>query len=90
MDVLAALFGAWAPGAVTNADLSFQSRLEAVRSPARLRAQAYVDKAIGLLVSARGLAPDAAEERLQSAAARAGVAVFVLAQALVQAFTDED
>jgi GAF domain-containing protein len=90
VDLLAALFGAWAPGAVTNADLSFQSRLEAVRSPARLRAQAYVDQAIGLLVSARGLAPDAAEERLQTAAARAGVAVFVLAQALVHAFTDDE
>jgi hypothetical protein len=90
VDVLADLFGAWAPGAVTNADLSFQTRLEAVRSPARLRGQAYVDQAIGLLVSARGMAPEAAEERLQTAAARAGVAVFVLAQALVQAFTGDD
>ena len=30
-------FGAWAPGAVANADLSFQSRLEAVKSPERVR-----------------------------------------------------
>lgn len=90
VDVLAGLFGAWAPGAVANADLSFQSRLEAVKSPARLRAQAYVDQAVGLLVSARGLGPDAAEERLQAAAARAGVAVFVLARALVEAFTEGD
>jgi GAF domain-containing protein len=90
VDVLADLFGAWAPGAVANADLSFQTRLEAVRSPARLRAQAYVDQAVGLLVSARGMSPEAAEERLQTAAARAGVAVFVLAQALVQAFIGEE
>jgi len=86
---LAELFGAWAPGAVANADLSFESRLEAVEAPARLRAQAYIDQAVGLLVSARDLAPDAAEERLHVAAARAGVAVFVLARALVQTFDDD-
>jgi hypothetical protein len=90
VDALADLFGAWAPGAVANADLSFQTRLEAVRSPARLRAQAYVDQAVGLLVSARGMTPDAAEERLQAAAARAGVAVLALAQALVHTFTAEE
>lgn len=86
---LAELFGAWAPGAVANADLSFETRLEAAKSPARLKEQAYVDQAIGLLVSARGLDPNAAEERLQQAAARAGVAVFVLARALVESFGDE-
>lgn len=86
---LAELFGAWAPGAVANADLSFETRLEAARSPERLKGQAYVDRAIGLLVSARGLDPDAAEERLQAAAARAGVAVFVLARALVESFDPE-
>lgn len=86
---LAELFGAWAPGAVANADLSFESRLEAVRSPERLKEQAFVDRAIGLLVSARGLDPDAAEERLQAAAARAGVAVFVLARALVESLGHE-
>jgi len=90
VEELANLFGAWAPGAVANADLSFDTRLEAVQSPGRLKAQAHVDQAIGLLVSARGLDPDAAEERLRSAAARAGVAVFVLARALVDAFGMED
>ncbi len=86
MQEFAALFGAWAPGAVANADLSFASRLEAVRSPQRLRDQVYLDKAIGLLVGARGLEPDAAEARLHQAAAQAGVEVFVLARALVDAF----
>ena len=81
---LARLFGAWAPGAVSNADLSFATRLEAMRSPRRLKGQAYVDRAIGILM-ARGLDPRAAEERLRNAAARAGVAVFVLARALVEA-----
>jgi len=86
---LARLFGAWAPGAVANADLSFASRLEAAKGPEHLREQACVDQAIGLLVSARGLDPDAAEERLHNAAARAGVAVPVVARALLAAFTGE-
>ncbi|CAN7371752.1 GAF domain-containing protein [Terrabacter sp. LjRoot27] len=89
-EVLAELFGAWAPGAVTNADLSFESRLEAVKSPERLRGQAFVDHAVGLLMSARGLSPDDAERRLQAAAARAGVAVFVLARALVEVLSPEE
>ncbi|MBC9824112.1 GAF and ANTAR domain-containing protein [Terrabacter sp. MAHUQ-38] len=89
VEQLASMFGAWAPGAVANADLSFETRLEAVKSPERLRGQVYRDQAIGLLVAARGLEPDAAEERLRNAAARAGVAVFVLARALVQAFDPE-
>ena len=86
VDEMAQLFGAWAPGAVANADLSFETRLEAVKSPERLKGQAYVDQAIGLLVSARDLDPDAAEKRLEWAAARAGVSVSVLAKAIVAAF----
>jgi transcriptional regulator with GAF, ATPase, and Fis domain len=83
-DDLAAIFGAWAPGAVSNADLSFETRLEAAKSPRRLKEQAHVDQAIGMLVSARGLSPKAAEAHLRHAAARAGVAVFVLARALLE------
>lgn len=86
VDEMAQLFGAWAPGAVANADLSFETRLEAVKSPERLKGQAYVDQAIGLLVSARDLDPEAAEKRLEWAAARAGVSVSVLAKAIVDAF----
>jgi hypothetical protein len=86
VDELAALFGAWAPGATANADLSFTSRLEAVKSPEHLRDQAYLDQAIGLLVGARDLDPRTAEDRLETAAARAGVDVFVLARVLAQAF----
>jgi transcriptional regulator with GAF, ATPase, and Fis domain len=84
VDDLAAIFGAWAPGAVSNADLSFETRLEAANSPRRLKEQGQVDQAVGMLVGARGLSPEAAESHLRSAAARAGVAVFVLARALVE------
>lgn len=82
---LSNLFGAWAPGAVANADLAFSSRLEAAKGPERLRANADLDHAIGLLVGVLGIDPQAAEARLQQAAAQAGVTVFVLANALVAA-----
>jgi hypothetical protein len=86
VEVLASMFGAWAPGAVANADLSFTTRIEAARAPQRLTSQADVDKAIGILVSARGLDTQTAEEKLHSAAARAGIDVDVLARALVDVF----
>ncbi|KRF41969.1 hypothetical protein ASH01_18000 [Terrabacter sp. Soil811] len=86
---LARLFGGWAPGVVSNADLSFSTRLEAVRSPERLKGQAYVDQAVGLLVSSRGIEASVAEERLYLAAAQAGTSVVALARAIVSAFTGE-
>jgi hypothetical protein len=86
VEELSDLFGAWAPGAVANADLSFATRLEAVRSPERLRGQAYLDQAMGLLVGALDVEPAAAEDRMKRAAAQAGVTVPVLARALVEAF----
>jgi len=88
-DELATLFGGWAPGVVSNADLSFSTRLEAVSSPERLKGQAYVDQAVGLLVSARGIDVQSAEERLYRAAAQAGSSVVALARAIVNAFTGE-
>ena len=36
-EAVASIFGAWAPGAVANADLSFSSRLEAVKAPGASR-----------------------------------------------------
>ncbi|HKX66474.1 MAG TPA: GAF domain-containing protein [Intrasporangium sp.] len=86
VEALAAVFGAWAPGAVANADLSFATRREAAKAPRRLKSQTHVDHAVGILVSARGLEPQAAEQKLVDAAARAGVAVHVLALALVEMF----
>lgn len=83
VEMLAAMFGAWAPGAVTNADLSFTTRREAVKTPERLRSRAHVDHAVGILVSAKRLDTATARENLIDAAERAGVAVHVLARALV-------
>lgn len=87
-DEMAELFGAWAPGAVANADVSFATRQEATQGPKRLQEQRVVDQAIGLLVGAAPLDPVVAERRLHAAAARAGVSVAVLARALVDPSTD--
>lgn len=86
VDQLSALFGAWAPGAVTNADLSFKTRIEAMEAPRRLMEQQYVDKAIGLLMAVRSVSPAAAEDSIRVAAARAGVTMGVLGKAIVEAF----
>lgn len=86
---LAGLFGAWAPGAVTNADLSFSTRLEAARAVDRLDDLGVVDLAVGLLVAAHGVSPAEARQRLEHAAARAGVTVVEVAVLLVESGTEE-
>lgn len=80
---LARLFGAWAPGAVSNADLSFSSRLEAAEAPAVLEDLATVDLAVGVLVATHDVDPGVARAQLQQAAARAGVPVVALALVVI-------
>lgn len=86
---LAGLFGAWAPGAVTNADISFSSRLRATHAVERLEDLATVELAVGLLVSAHAIPAAAARRHLERAAARAGVTVLHLARLLVDPGTGE-
>jgi GAF domain-containing protein len=80
---LAAIFRAWAPGAVTNADLSFSTRQVAEQAPARLGDEALIDQATGILAAAKELPLDVARQRPIDAAARAGIPVTKLARALV-------
>ena len=88
---LATIFDAWAPGAVTNADLPFTTLREARRAPERLREETTVRTAVGILVAREGLDSSDAERRLRDAALRADVAVPDLAQAVVDAHdADED
>jgi GAF domain-containing protein len=72
-DQLAAACGAWAPGAVTNGDLAFRTRLEAAKAPQRMRDRNDVDLAIGVIAEAQRVDVDVAAERLRQAAARAGI-----------------
>jgi hypothetical protein len=81
--VLADLFGAWAPGAVANADLSFATRREAQRAPTQLRETAVVSTATGILAAEREVSLEEATAQLHEAARRAGVAVHRLAEVLV-------
>jgi GAF domain-containing protein len=82
---LAALFDAWAPGAVTNADLSFATLQEARRAPELLKHQLMVHVAVGIVAAREGLDVQAAERSLREASARAGVSLHDLAMAVLEA-----
>jgi GAF domain-containing protein len=77
---VAAIFQAWAPGAVRNADLSFATREQARQAPRILRDAVRVDAAVGLLVAALGINEWEARRRVYDAAGRAGVTAVQLAK----------
>ena len=82
-DQLAAIFGAWAAGAVTNADLSFRTRLEAARAPAKLEALDDIAKAVGVVAAQQNISTTEAWTRLEHAGALAGIAPENLARAVL-------
>ena len=81
---LARIFGAWAAGAIANADLSFTTRREARAAPARARDLVVVEVATGLLAADLGIDVEAAGARLREAAAQAGVDPPELAREIIQ------
>jgi GAF domain-containing protein len=81
---IADVFHAWAPGAVTNADLSFDTRKAAEQAPERLRANLRVDLATGILAASSGISLDAARDELTQAARRAGVDEVALAESVIE------
>jgi hypothetical protein len=87
-EVLADVFGAWAPGAVANADLSFATRRAAQQAPVRLREAALVDTATGMLAAERGVSVAEARTQIHDAAQRAGVPVHRLARVLLSLYDD--
>ncbi|MFC7724752.1 ANTAR domain-containing protein [Nocardioides sp. GCM10028917] len=80
---LATAFGAWAPGAVTNADLSFSTRNQAEQAPVRLAERAWLDQATGVIAAQRGSSLPEARAQLEDAALRAGVPVIRLARVVL-------
>jgi GAF domain-containing protein len=82
---LADVFGAWAPGAVMNADMSFSTRLRAEGAPAQLREDALIDAATGILAAHHKIPVEDARETLEQAAARAGLPLTALARTNHQA-----
>jgi len=82
---LAAIFDAWAPGAVTNADLSFTTLSEARRAPRLLKDEVTLQVAVGILAVRDGLDVHVAERTLRDASIRAGVSLHDLANAVLEA-----
>ena len=65
--------GAWQAGAVTNADLGFETLRRAEAAPERLREQRLVDVAVGLVAARMGVTTEAALVLVRNAAEAAEV-----------------
>jgi transcriptional regulator with GAF, ATPase, and Fis domain len=83
-DEIAEIFQAWAPGAVTNADLSFSTRQRAEEAPRQVEEQARIDTATGIIAARQGVDVESARQRLAEAAHRAGVTDVQLADAVIE------
>ena len=81
---LAEIFGAWVPGAVHNADLSFTTRTRATETPARIEDLDTLSRAAGILAAQQGISPREADAKLHDAADRAGVSVVAVARLIVR------
>ena len=81
---LAEIFGAWAPGAVTNADLSFSTRREAEEAPRRLQSESVVGRAAHIVAGFEGVPLAAAVRRIREAAQRAGISEEQLSEAVIR------
>ena len=81
---LARIFDAWAPGAVTNADLSFSTRQIAEHAAQHLHSTYRIEVAVGILASRGLLDPATARARLEDSARRAGVKIAQLAETCIE------
>lgn len=82
-DALAQICGAWAGGAVDNADLSFRSRREAQQAPEVLRDNTRVEAAVGVLSYALQLPLHGARQHLHASATSAGLSMATTARLLL-------
>lgn len=80
---LAAQYGGWAAGAVTNADRAFTTMVRSRRAPHVLHDAAVGHQAVGMIMAAHEVDQTTARQRLGEAAARAGVSETEVAQVLV-------
>jgi hypothetical protein len=70
---LTAALGAWQSGAVTNADLGFDTLRRAEAAPEELRRRRQVDVAVGLVAARLGITTPDAHALLRRAAESAGI-----------------
>ncbi len=89
-DQLAEVFGAWAHGAVANADLSFTTRKQAQAAPRRVRDQQVIDTATGITAALLGVDVEAAIAAMRDSAHRAGVSLLELARDILDARRSQD
>jgi hypothetical protein len=82
-DELAALYGGWAGGAVTNADLSFTTMARARTAPGVLTDLTNSNVVVGMIMAAQDLPEAAARHALADVAARAGVSPGTVADILL-------
>jgi GAF domain-containing protein len=82
-EAVAGIFGAWAGGAVANADLSFTTRQQALSAPATLKANARIHNAVGVIIAIQRVSAHEAQRRLESAAILAGVPPEHIAEAIL-------
>ena len=80
---LAEALGTKAAEAVSNADLSFSTRLAAAEAPRRLKDTVEIETAMGVVAAVLGVSLDEAERLLYEAAARADVPPALVARILV-------
>jgi transcriptional regulator with GAF, ATPase, and Fis domain len=90
IDQLAMIVGAAPITAVSNADLSFSTRLEAAATPQRMRDRAIIETAVGWVASERGIDVEAANQQLAQAAARAGIRLVEVARVLLSIYTERE
>ena len=81
---LADVFGAWAPGAVANADMSFATRAAAEQAPGQLKQAARIETATGILAARHEVPLAQARQQLDDAARRAGIPVATLAAVVLE------
>jgi GAF domain-containing protein len=87
---IAAVFDAWAPYAVANADLGFSTRELAERAPGVLHEELRMDVAVGILASIHEIDTATARERLREAAEQAGVSEADVARQVIADVTGPD
>lgn len=82
--IIAAIFGAWAAGAVSNANLGLDTLRVSQRAPEVLRAQDIINQAVGILTVRRNVNPEVARDSIADAATRAGVEDVEIARLVVE------
>ncbi len=84
------MFGAWAPGAVRNADLDFATLRAARETPARQRDQVTISRAASVFAASLRIRVEQARDRIREASARAGVSEAALSETILRTMGSAD